>query len=95
MIDPPRLAAGGTGEVEVEEGAALVEQGRVGGVQIFGLAGPEDPGAEGDAPAARVPDREGQPAAEAIVAGFLPSSGGISRPALDQLVIAEALRARP
>ena len=42
-------AARRAGLVEVEQGAALVEQRRVGRIQIFGLAGAQDAAAEGDA----------------------------------------------
>ncbi len=70
-----RGAAGGAGEVEVEQGAALVEQRRVGGVEIFGLAGAEDAAAESDHPAALVLDRIGQPAAEAVVGSRLRRAG--------------------
>ena len=63
---PARRAGGGACEIEIVEGAALVEERGVGGVEIFGLAGAEDPPAEADHPAARVADRDHQPAAEAV-----------------------------
>ena len=56
-----------------------------GRIQIFGLAGAEDPPAKGDHPPARIADREHQPAAEAVVGLLAPSSGSISRPASTSL----------
>ena len=43
---PPGGAAGGAGAVEIVERAALVEERRLRGVEIFGLAGAEDAAAE-------------------------------------------------
>ena len=77
----PGGPAGGRGAVDIVESAALVEERRVGRIEIFGLAVAEDAAAKGDDAAARVADREHQPAAEAVVAVASPSSGWISRPA--------------
>ena len=87
-----RLA--GAGLVEVEQGAALVEQGRVGRIEIFGLARAQDPAAEGDHPAARIADREHQPAAEAVIGLALVLLRGDQQAGLDQLVVAELLERR-
>src|SRR5690606_24141000 len=46
---------------------ALLEQGRLGGVQVFGLGVAEGPAAEADHLAFGVADGEDQPAAEAVV----------------------------
>ncbi|PAV68955.1 hypothetical protein WR25_00105 [Diploscapter pachys] len=66
-----RLARGGGGAVEVVERAALVEERRVGRVEVFGLAVADHAAAEGDHATAGVADRDHQPAAEAVV-GILP-----------------------
>ncbi len=82
-------AARRAGAVDVVERAALVEERRVRGVEIFGLAFAEDAAAERDDPAARVADRDHQPAAEAVVAllaGFLRLD---QHAGFDQLVLAE------
>ena len=63
---------------------------RLGRVEIFGLAVAEDAAAEGDDPAARVADREHQPAAEAVVAVLARLLGLDQHAGLDQLVLAQA-----
>ena len=82
-------AARGAGAVDVVERAALVEERRVGGVEVFGLALAEDAAAEGDDPAARVADRDHQPAAEAVVAVLARLLGLDEHAGLDELVLAE------
>ena len=85
----PGGAAGRAGAVEVVEGAALVEEGRVGRVEILRLALAKDAAAEGDHPPARVADRDHQAAAEAVV-GVLVAFVGLDQHAgVDQLVLAE------
>ena len=88
---PLRLAAGGCGMVEIEQGTALVEQGRVGRVQIFGLALAEDPGGKGDHPPARVADRKGDAAAEPVIRLAIAVLGRDQQPGLDQPFDAEFL----
>src|SRR6185369_10141001 len=83
----PGAAAGGRSAVDVVERAALVEERRVGGVQILGLALAEDPAAERDHPAAGVADGEHEAAAEAVVAVALVRFD--QHAGLDELVLAE------
>ena len=84
---PFRGAAGGRGAIDVVEGAALVEERRIGRVEVFRLARAEDPPAERDDPAARIADRDHQPAAEAVVA--LTLLGLNQHAGLDQPVLAQ------
>src|SRR3989344_1065606 len=65
--DPVRLPRGGGRLVEIVERAALVEQRRVGRIEIFGLAIAQYAAAERDHPPARVADRDHQAPAEPIV----------------------------
>ncbi len=91
-----RRARGGGGEVEIVERSALVEQWRLGGIEILRFARPEDPPAEGDDAAARIADRDHQPPTKAVVG---PSTAlGMSgvtfiradqHPCFDQFVLAE------
>ena len=96
---PPGRAAGRAGAIEVEERAALVEQRRIGRVEVFGLAIAEDPAAECDRPPARVADRDHQPAAETVV-GLLavllrPRSAGRPRPACRRRSLSSAALSLP
>ena len=61
------LATGGGGAVDIVEGAALVEERGVGGVEIFGLALAQYPSAKGNGPAANIADRQHQATAEPII----------------------------
>ena len=73
--DGAGLGGGGAGRADVVEGAALVEERRVGRVQVLRLLPRGDgAGAEGDAAAAGVADREDDAVAEAVV-GLPPSCG--------------------
>ena len=90
----PGGAAGGAGAVDVVERAALVEERRVGGIEIFGLAVAEDPAAEADHPSARVADREHQPAAETVVAVLAAFFGLDEHAGFDRACLRRAFRAR-
>jgi len=62
-------------DVQVVQQLSLVEDRRIGGIEILGLSLAEDPATEGDHAAAQVVDREEQPAAEAgCERAILPSS---------------------
>ena len=82
-------AAGGSGAIDVVESPALVEERRVGRIQVLRLACPEDAPAECDDPAPRVADRDHQPSTEAVVAVLVRLLGLDQHPGLDQLVLAE------
>ena len=65
--DPPGLACRGLGAIQIVERAPLVEERRLGGIEIFRLALADDAPAKGDGPASHVADRDHQSAAEPIV----------------------------
>ena len=65
--DGAALAGGGTGEIEAVEGAALIEDLGLGGVEVLRLALAEDAPAEADEHAAVVGDGDDDAAAEAVV----------------------------
>ena len=72
----------------------LSNNGRVGRVQIFGLAGAEDAPGKGDAAPARIADREHQPAAEAVIGLLARFLRRDQQAGFDQFVIAELLERR-
>jgi hypothetical protein len=75
--------------VEPVQLPALVEQRRLGRVQVLGLALVEDAAAERDRPAARVADREHHAIAEAVVESGLPLAAALHHEAgLEQGVLA-------
>ncbi len=78
----PALARGGRGKVQVVERPSLVKQGRIGRVQIFGLARAEDAPPECDDAPARIADRDHDPAAEPVVRGLIVDLD--QQPRLDQ-----------
>ena len=69
------------------ERAAFVEQGRVGGIEIFWLPLAKDASAKGDDAAARIVDRNHQPAAKPVIAVLIIHLNQQAR--LDQLVFAK------
>ena len=73
----------GAGLGQAVQGAALVEQRRVGGIEVFGLAVAQGAAAERDDAAAGVGDREQHPVAEKIV-GRAAVIGPAHQPALGE-----------
>ena len=86
-------AAFGRGSLDVVERAALVEERRVGGVEILRLARSKDAPAKTDHPAARIANGEHEAPAEAIV-GLAALLGFDQHPGLDQLVLTEFFERR-
>ena len=76
---------------EVVQAAPLVEERRLGGVEIFRLAVPQDTPAKRDHPAAAVIDRKDHPVEE-IVPRVAPAFRQFDEPGLDQLILAHAAR---
>ncbi len=66
--DTPGLACGGCRLVEIVERSALVEERRLGGVQIFWFAAVQNAPTKGDHPAALVCNGDHDPAPEPVVA---------------------------
>ena len=85
---PVGLARRGPGAVDIVERAPLVEQDRLGRIEIFGLAVAEDAPAKGDDAPALVADREHQPAAEAVVGLLIGLLGADQHAGVDELVLA-------
>ena len=70
---------GALGPVEAEEGLALVEEGRVPGVEVLGLAVSHDPAAEGHEPPPGIVDGDGQAVAEEVDLGAALAAAGQPR----------------